>query len=82
MLFFLCFQIELALRTSGHLLLGVVRIHSRQAKYLLADCNEIYTKMRIVFRPHAIVIDLPLDKAMAPYDAITFPEVFHDFESA
>ncbi len=29
----------LALRVSGHLLLGVVRIYSRQVKYLFADCN-------------------------------------------
>jgi cohesin complex subunit SCC1 len=29
----------LALRVSGHLLLGVVRIFNRQVKYLVADCN-------------------------------------------
>ena len=30
----------MALRLSGQLLLGVVRIYSRKAKYLLDDCNE------------------------------------------
>jgi len=30
---------KLALRTTGHLLLGVVRIYSRKAKYLLTDCR-------------------------------------------
>ncbi|KAG8037105.1 hypothetical protein G9C98_004427 [Cotesia typhae] len=30
-------KVKMALRTSGHLLLGVVRIYSRKAKYLLAD---------------------------------------------
>merc|ERR1719158_2221616 len=48
----------MALRTSGHLLLGVVRIYSRKAKYLLSDCNEAFI------------------------NAITLPEVFHDFDTA
>ena len=30
----------LALRVSGHLLLGIVRIYSRKVKYLMADCTE------------------------------------------
>ena len=41
----------MALRTSGHLLLGVVRIYSRKAKYLLADCNEAFVKIKMAFRP-------------------------------
>ena len=44
------FQVKMALRTSGHLLLGVVRIYSRKAKYLLADCNEAFVKIKMAFR--------------------------------
>lgn len=40
-------EIELmALRLSGQLLLGVVRIYSRKAKYLLDDCNEALLKIK------------------------------------
>lgn len=42
---------KIALRTSGHLLLGVVRIYNRKAKYLLADCSEALLKMKMTFRP-------------------------------
>jgi len=43
--------VKMALRTSGHLLLGVVRIYHRKAKYLLADCNEAFIKIKMAFRP-------------------------------
>lgn len=48
----------MALRTSGHLLLGVVRIYHRKAKYLLADCNEAFIKIKMAFRPGRILIFL------------------------
>lgn len=38
----------MALRLSGQLLLGVVRIYSRKAKYLLDDCNEAIVKIKLV----------------------------------
>ncbi|KAJ3387845.1 Double-strand-break repair protein rad21 [Entophlyctis sp. JEL0112] len=38
----------MALRLSGQLLLGVVRIYSRKAKYLLEDCNEALVKIKMV----------------------------------
>jgi cohesin complex subunit SCC1 len=40
----------MALRLSGQLLLGVVRIYSRKAKYLLDDCNEALLKIKMVGR--------------------------------
>lgn len=70
----------MALRTSGHLLLGVVRIYSRKAKYLLADCNEAFVKIKMAFRPG--MVDLPEDNHIAAANAITLPEVFHDFDTA
>lgn len=43
----------LALRVSGHLLLGVVRIYSRKVKYLMQDCTEALVKIKMAFRPGA-----------------------------
>ncbi|XP_036101325.1 double-strand-break repair protein rad21-like protein 1 isoform X2 [Molossus molossus] len=71
-------KVKIALRTSGHLLLGVVRIYNRKAKYLLADCNEALLKMKMTFRPG--LVDLPKESFEAAYSAITLPEEFHDFE--
>jgi cohesin complex subunit SCC1 len=41
----------LALRMSGHLLLGVVRIYSRKVKYVLNDCTEAMLKLQMAFHP-------------------------------
>lgn len=41
----------LALRVSGHLMLGVVRIYSRKVKYLMSDCTEAMWKIKMAFRP-------------------------------
>lgn len=38
----------MALRLSGQLLLGVVRIYSRKARYLLEDCNEAIIRIKMV----------------------------------
>ncbi|XP_074173599.1 double-strand-break repair protein rad21-like protein 1 isoform X1 [Rhinolophus sinicus] len=71
-------KVKIALRTSGHLLLGVVRIYNRKAKYLLADCSEALLKMKMTFRPG--LVDLPRENFEAAYNAITLPEEFHDFD--
>jgi cohesin complex subunit SCC1 len=55
-------QVPLALRVSGHLLLGVVRIYSRKVKYLMHDCHEAMVKIKMAFRPSQeknAAIDLP-----------------------
>ncbi|NXS92314.1 RD21L protein, partial [Jacana jacana] len=72
-------KFTIALRTSGHLLVGVVRIYHRKAKYLLADCSEALTKMKTAFRPG--LVDLPEESFEAAYQSITLPEEFHDFET-
>ena len=69
----------MALRTTGHLLLGVVRIYSRKAKYLLADCNEAFVKIKMAYRPG--VVDLPHGSQEMAMASITLPEAFHDFET-
>ena len=51
-------QAPMALRMSGTLLLGVVRIYSRKAKYLMDDAQEALSKIKMAFRPGGNV-DLP-----------------------
>ena len=41
-------EAPLALRLSGQLLLGVVRIYHRKVVYLFQDCNEAVTKIQQV----------------------------------
>lgn len=60
----------MALRLSGSLMLGVVRIYGRKARYLLDDCNEALIKIRMVCRDSrgylqtilTFVIDIQIDK--------------------
>lgn len=67
----------MALRTTGHLLLGIVRIYSRKTKYLLADCNEAFLKIKMAFRPGQV--DLLDDGKDVPAKAIALPEVRRNF---
>eukprot|EP01083_Nonionella_stella_P275701 936533_1 len=46
--------VPLALRVSGHLLLGVVRIYSHQVKFLMRDCEEAMVKIKLAFRTDGI----------------------------
>jgi cohesin complex subunit SCC1 len=52
-------QVPLALRVSGHLLLGVVRIYSRKVKYLMNDACEAMVKIKMAFASETSAIDLP-----------------------
>ncbi|KAM6924480.1 double-strand-break repair protein rad21-like protein 1 [Xenentodon cancila] len=72
-------KMKIGLRTSGHLLLGVVRIYSRKAKYLLADCSEALVRIKVAFRPGQT--DLPEEGLEATIKAITLIEDFTSFES-
>jgi len=47
----------LALRVSGHLMLGIVRIYSRKVKYLMSDCTEAMWKMKLAFRPGSVDLE-------------------------
>lgn len=49
-------QAPIALRLSGQLLLGVVRIYSRKARYLLDDCNEALTRIKLVGQPARVAV--------------------------
>ena len=70
-------QPTLSLRTSAHLLLGLVKIHSRKAKYLLVDCKETLAKTKLAFRPD---YDLPGKSCVAALNAVTLPDNLLDFD--
>ena len=41
-------QAPMALRLSGQLLLGVVKIYNRKARYLMDDCSDALFKIKMV----------------------------------
>ena len=45
-------EAPLALRLSGQLLLGVVKVHSRKVGYLFQDCKDALGKIKQVGAPH------------------------------
>ncbi|WFC95383.1 sister chromatid cohesion protein 1 [Malassezia brasiliensis] len=63
-----------ALRLSGQLLLGIVRIYSRKAKYLEDDCNDALLRIQVAFRGANAVIDLSHDQQNLSRAAITLPD--------
>ncbi|XP_020560496.1 double-strand-break repair protein rad21-like protein 1 isoform X3 [Oryzias latipes] len=71
-------KMKVGLRTSGHLLIGLVRIYSRKAKYLLADCTIALGKISTAFRPGQT--DLCLGRVEATVKEITLTEDFTAFD--
>ncbi|XP_022734391.1 sister chromatid cohesion 1 protein 3-like [Durio zibethinus] len=65
-------EVPIALRMSGHLLLGVVRIYSKKVDYLFHDCNIVLIGLRKVFT--STQVNLPEDARQAPVQSITLPE--------
>lgn len=61
----------MALRLSGRLLLGVTRIYSRKAKYLLEDCSEALARLQKNLCKGNV--DLPAGASRAVPSAITLP---------
>ncbi|KAF2195205.1 hypothetical protein K469DRAFT_545773 [Zopfia rhizophila CBS 207.26] len=69
----------IALRLSGQLLIGVVRIYSRKARYLLDDCNEALMKIKMAFRPGNV--DLPANQShTANPSSLTLPDVLTEID--
>lgn len=56
----------LALRLSGQLLYGVVRIYSRKAKYLLDDVSDALLKLKSAFKSNSNMITLPVNATIIP----------------
>ncbi|KAF2101796.1 hypothetical protein NA57DRAFT_35210 [Rhizodiscina lignyota] len=72
-------QAPMALRLSGQLLLGVVRIYSRKARYLLEDCNEALMKIKLAFRPGNV--DLPANQSHTVNPAsLIMPDVLTELD--
>ncbi|KAF8543836.1 Rec8 like protein-domain-containing protein [Trichophaea hybrida] len=71
-------QAPMALRLSGQLLLGVVRIYSRKARYLLEDCNEALMKIKMAFRPGNV--DLPAGAISHSTAQLTLPDVITELD--
>ncbi|KAJ1434385.1 Winged helix DNA-binding domain superfamily [Sesbania bispinosa] len=67
-------RVPIALRMSGHLLLGVVRIYSKKVDYLFHDCNVVLTGLSKAFA--SIQLTLPEDARQAPVQSITLPDKF------
>lgn len=69
----------IALRLSGQLLLGVVRIYSRKARYLLDDCNEALMKIKLAFRPGDV--NLPANQShTANPSALVLPDTITELD--
>ncbi|KAF2687846.1 hypothetical protein K458DRAFT_360594 [Lentithecium fluviatile CBS 122367] len=67
-----------SLRLSGSLLLGVVRIYSRKARYLLDDCSDALWKIKMAFKPGNI--DLPAHSHFANPALLTLPDAITDID--
>jgi hypothetical protein len=53
---------ELALRLSGHLLLGLSRIYSRKVGYLLSDCSDALVKIKMVILLPALLFFYSIER--------------------
>lgn len=75
-------MVPIALRLSGQLLLGVARMYSRKAKYLMDDATETLSKVRLAFRAagsNSREVDMAADQQTASRNAITLQE--NEFDS-
>ena len=72
-------EAPLALRLSGQLMLGVVKVYDRKINYLFHDCSEALAKAKQVFRKEQQV-DLDPESAIAEEKTITLPENYDDLE--
>lgn len=71
----MCPDVPIALRMSGHLLLGVVRIYSKKVDYLYHDCNVFLISLRKTFS--TVSVNLPEDATHAPAHTVTLPQKFN-----
>ncbi|XP_010469303.1 PREDICTED: sister chromatid cohesion 1 protein 3-like [Camelina sativa] len=68
-------EVPLALRTSSHLLLGVVRIYSKKVEYLYNDWSHLNTWVAKAFV--STQVDLPEDARQAPPESVTLPQALN-----
>ncbi|KAG7629091.1 Sister chromatid cohesion 1 protein 3 [Arabidopsis thaliana] len=68
-------EVPLALRTSSHLLVGVVRIYSKKVDYLYNDWNLLNTWVAKAFV--STQVNLPEDARQAPPESVTLPQALN-----
>ncbi|KAL2616660.1 hypothetical protein AAZV13_08G140500 [Glycine max] len=66
--------VPIALRMSGHLLLGVVRIYSKKVEYLHQDCKDALTGLHKAFA--TLQFAQPEEARPAPFQSVTLPGTF------
>ncbi|KAK8970445.1 Sister chromatid cohesion 1 protein 3 [Platanthera guangdongensis] len=66
-------EVPIALRLSGHLLLGLVRVYSWKANHLFSDCNRLVTDIRKAFA--SVPDDLPIGADHTPFESVTLPDI-------
>lgn len=64
-------EVPIALRTSGHLLLGIVRIHSKKIDFLLQDAVDAKLKIQISVARATNTLVLPASKTTSKRSAVT-----------
>ena len=77
-------HVKISITYKRSFITGVVRIYSRKTKYLLADCNEAFIKIKMAFRPGIVGIEgsnnhhvgQDSDTREVSIAAITLPEIF------
>ncbi|WCJ18980.1 Double-strand-break repair protein rad21-like protein 1 [Euphorbia peplus] len=67
-------DIPIALRMSGHLLVGVVRIYSKKVDYLFQDCFVARLALEKAFA--STKLNLPDNATSAKFDSVTLPQTF------
>lgn len=67
-------EVPLALRMSSHLLLGVVRIYSKQVEYFCQDCNILLIGIRKAFA--SADVNLPEIATSATFESVTLLDKF------
>lgn len=67
-------QKVLALRLSGHLLLGITRIFNRKVNYLYENCETALDKLKQAYKKGNV--DLPKEQAVARYEDVTLPDQY------
>ncbi|QDZ24116.1 Rad21/Rec8-like protein [Chloropicon primus] len=66
-------EVPLALRLSGQLMLGIVRIYARKVSYLFQDCSQGYKGFKVQEN-----VNLSKEALQSSVQAITLPEIEED----
>lgn len=68
-------SVPLALRVSGHLMLGIVRIYSDKVRYLSTDCRDAMTKINLAFKTQVIRVDVDNTAVTGRIDDVNYAQL-------